>query len=65
MKNNKICCDVCACVHNERGCDCCLDEVEVSTGDNLKHHFCKSYECKPEYKEPDISYNAEQENFDE
>lgn len=63
MKENKICCDVCACVHNDRGCDCNLSEVRVTTGDNLKNHYCGSYECKPEYQEPDISANADKERY--
>lgn len=45
-KNNGVCCDVCDCEHNRRGCDCCLDEIKVSRGENDGHHFCKSYKCK-------------------
>ncbi|MEG1751480.1 MAG: DUF1540 domain-containing protein [Clostridia bacterium] len=48
-KNNGVCCDVCACQHNEKGCECCLDKIRVTTGDELRNHFCGSFECKPEF----------------
>lgn len=47
QKNKGVCCDVCDCEHNRRGCDCSLNEIRVSKGeDNDGHHFCKSYKCK-------------------
>lgn len=46
-KNRGVCCDVCDCEHNERGCDCNLAEIRVSKGETSEnHHFCKSYKCK-------------------
>lgn len=44
--NNSICCDVCDCVHNLDGCNCCAKTIKVTTGKTENAHFCKTYCCK-------------------
>ncbi|MBO5884361.1 MAG: DUF1540 domain-containing protein [Clostridia bacterium] len=40
----KVCCNVCDCIHNEDGCVCNREEINV-TNKNDQHHYCGSY-CK-------------------
>ena len=49
--NNGVCCDVCSCKYNERGCDCNLEKIRVTSGDGLKKHICGSFECKEEFQD--------------
>lgn len=41
--NNGVCCDVCCCIHNRRGCDCALEKIRVTTGNTNHKHFCGSF----------------------
>ena len=55
-KNKGVCCDVCDCEHNRRGCDCSLQEIKVSKGEvENGHHFCQSYKCKELERETNAS----------
>ncbi len=42
--NKGIDCDVCACKHNVRGCNCDLKNVRITSGNTDSMHFCGSFE---------------------
>ena len=62
--NDSITCDVCCCKHNQKGCNCMLENIRVTTGNhNLKNHFCGSYECKEEYEDNNYLDTANKDLF--